>query len=81
MYLAGGGIMAHPGGPAEGVKAIRQAWDAALQGVPLETYANGHAELRIAIQEFGSPSNSALTERRYRQTNETPAVPQTGSAR
>lgn len=54
MYLAGGGIMAHPGGPADGLKAIRQAWDAALQGVPLETYANGHPELQMAIQKFDS---------------------------
>ena len=29
MYLAGGGIVAHPGGPAAGVAAIQQAWDAA----------------------------------------------------
>lgn len=57
MYLAGGGIMAHPGGPADGLKAIRQAWDAALQGVPLEAYAKGHPELRKAIQKFGSPSS------------------------
>ena len=33
MYLAGGGILAHPGGPAAGVAAIRQAWEAAAAGV------------------------------------------------
>ncbi|HEX5482089.1 MAG TPA: ribulose-bisphosphate carboxylase large subunit family protein [Terriglobia bacterium] len=56
MYLAGGGIMAHPGGPADGLRAIRQAWDAALQGVPLEIYADGRPELQRAIRKFGSPS-------------------------
>ena len=39
MYLAGGGIMAHPGGPGAGVAAIRQAWEAAVQGIPLERRA------------------------------------------
>jgi ribulose-bisphosphate carboxylase large chain len=43
MYLAGGGIIAHPGGPAAGVAAIRQAWEAAATGVPLDQYAREHA--------------------------------------
>jgi ribulose-bisphosphate carboxylase large chain len=53
MYLAGGGIMAHSGGPAAGVRAIRQAWEAAVQDVPLETYAQEHPELRQAIAKYG----------------------------
>ena len=39
MYLAGGGILAHPGGPAAGVAAIRQAWEAAAAGIALEEHA------------------------------------------
>jgi ribulose-bisphosphate carboxylase large chain len=30
IFAAGGGIMAHPGGPAAGVAALREAWDAAI---------------------------------------------------
>lgn len=32
MYLAGGGILAHPSGPAAGVAALIQAWAAAVEG-------------------------------------------------
>jgi ribulose-bisphosphate carboxylase large chain len=53
MYLAGGGIMAHPGGPGAGVRALRQCWEAAVQGIPLATYAETHAELRQSIEKFG----------------------------
>ncbi|GIX07329.1 MAG: ribulose-bisphosphate carboxylase [Candidatus Poribacteria bacterium] len=54
MYLAGGGIMAHPGGPASGVRAIRQAWEAAVGGIPLEEYARTHPELAEALRRFGT---------------------------
>jgi ribulose-bisphosphate carboxylase large chain len=53
LYLAGGGIMAHPSGPAAGVTAIRQAWEAAVAGVPLEQYARDHSELRAQLGQFG----------------------------
>ncbi len=53
MYLAGGGIMAHPGGPAAGVVAIRQAWDAAVSGIDLREHARTHPELRQSIEKFG----------------------------
>ncbi len=53
MYLAGGGIMAHPSGPVAGVTAIRQAWEAAMQGIELETYAQTHDELRQSLDFFG----------------------------
>jgi ribulose-bisphosphate carboxylase large chain len=53
MYLCGGGIMAHPGGPAAGVASVRQAWDAALAGVPLADHARDHPELRQALERFG----------------------------
>jgi ribulose-bisphosphate carboxylase large chain len=53
LYLAGGGIMAHPLGPAAGVAAIRQAWEAAVQGIELNTYAATRPALREQIARFG----------------------------
>ena len=55
MYLAGGGILAHPGGPAAGVAALRQAWEAAAAGVALEDYARTHPELRQSLEFYGTP--------------------------
>jgi ribulose-bisphosphate carboxylase large chain len=49
IFAAGGGIMAHPGGPAEGVAALRQAWDAAIAGIPAARYAKTHAALAAAL--------------------------------
>lgn len=54
MYVAGGGIMAHPSGPAAGLVAIRQCWEAAVQGIALEEYAKTHAELRQQLEKFGT---------------------------
>ena len=54
IYLAGGGLFAHPGGIASGVSALRQAWEAAMAGVPLQQAATSHRELREAIATFGS---------------------------
>jgi len=54
IFLAGGGLFAHPGGIASGVSALRQAWDAAMAGVPLQQAAITHRELREAIATFGS---------------------------
>lgn len=53
LYLGGGGIMGHPGGPGAGVRAITQAWEAAVQGIPLERYARDHKELAQSIEAFG----------------------------
>jgi len=52
LFAAGGGIMAHPGGVEAGVRSLHQAWQAAVAGVPLETYAATHAELRAALDRF-----------------------------
>ena len=52
MYLCGGGIVSHPGGAAAGVKAVTQAWEAAVQGVPLYIYAKDHPELAQSIAKF-----------------------------
>lgn len=53
LYLCGGGIVSHPGGAASGVRAVRQAWEAAVQGVPLAVYAKDHPELAQSIAKFG----------------------------
>ncbi|MCB1499781.1 MAG: ribulose-bisphosphate carboxylase large subunit family protein [Bauldia sp.] len=50
IYAAGGGIMAHPDGVAAGVGALRQAWDAAIAGVPDVVHAQTHPELRAALE-------------------------------
>jgi ribulose-bisphosphate carboxylase large chain len=52
IYAAGGGIFGHPGGTAAGVAALRQAWQAAVAGVPLEQQARSHAELRAALESW-----------------------------
>ncbi len=56
LYLCGGGIVSHPNGPAAGVRAVQQAWQAAVADIPLETYAKDHPELAASIQKFGSAS-------------------------
>lgn len=50
IVTAGGGIMAHPGGPAAGVTALREAWDAAVAGVPLTAHARAHRALAQALE-------------------------------
>ena len=54
MYLCGGGVVSHPGGPAAGVRAVQQAWAAAVAGVPLEVYAREHRDLALSLETFGS---------------------------
>jgi ribulose-bisphosphate carboxylase large chain len=50
IVTAGGGIVAHPGGPGAGVRALRQAWDAAVAGIPLDQHARDHQELAQALR-------------------------------
>jgi ribulose-bisphosphate carboxylase large chain len=52
LYLCGGGILAHPSGPAAGVASVRQGWEAALAGQTLETAASVHPELRQAMETY-----------------------------
>jgi ribulose-bisphosphate carboxylase large chain len=48
-FVPGRGIFGHPMGPRAGAASIRQAWEAIEQGVSLETYAEGHEELKVMI--------------------------------
>jgi ribulose-bisphosphate carboxylase large chain len=52
IFLAGGGLFAHPGGIAAGVSALRLSWSAAIEGVPLDVAAKTHRELREALEKF-----------------------------
>jgi ribulose-bisphosphate carboxylase large chain len=56
IFLAGGGLFAHPGGIAAGVGALRQSWEAAMAGVSLQQAALSHRELREAVATFGPPA-------------------------
>jgi len=49
---AGGGIHGHPDGTAAGARAMRQAIDAFMAGVPAEVYAKNHEELRKALLKW-----------------------------
>jgi ribulose-bisphosphate carboxylase large chain len=58
LMLAGGGVAAHPDGPAAGVRSLRDAWAAAVAGVPLAEAARsragaGDSALLHAVQKFG----------------------------
>jgi len=53
LFMSGGGILAHPGGPAAGVASIRQAWAAAREGAALSDYARSAPELAAALAFFG----------------------------
>ncbi|MFV2063732.1 MAG: ribulose-bisphosphate carboxylase large subunit family protein [Chloroflexota bacterium] len=53
IYAAGGAVMAHPDGPAAGITSLRDAWEAALTGTALDTYALDHPDLARALGAFG----------------------------
>lgn len=50
IHAAGGGIFGHPGGIAAGVEAMREAWVAAIEGVPLAQHAERHEALAAALE-------------------------------
>ncbi|MFM0159678.1 ribulose-bisphosphate carboxylase large subunit family protein [Paraburkholderia sediminicola] len=50
IHTAGGGIFGHPGGVAAGVEALREAWVAAIEGVPLKQHAARHPALNAALE-------------------------------
>ena len=52
VIQAGGGIHGHPGGTSAGARAMRQAVDAAVEGMPLNEYAEGHGELAAALRTW-----------------------------
>jgi ribulose-bisphosphate carboxylase large chain len=56
MFMCGGGILAHPMGPAAGVTSVRQAWTAWHEGRVLADAATAQPELRAALGFFGRPA-------------------------
>lgn len=53
LYMAGGGIMAHPDGPAAGVGSLQLWWKAAAEGLTKDAAAAKYPELRKSIEKFG----------------------------
>jgi ribulose-bisphosphate carboxylase large chain len=54
IFAAGGGIMAHPDGPAAGVASLREGWEAAMKHVPLADYARDHSALARALETYAA---------------------------
>jgi ribulose-bisphosphate carboxylase large chain len=53
LYLAGGGIMAHPDGPAAGVRSLRAWWEAAVEGLTMDQAAAKYPEFKKSVEKFG----------------------------
>lgn len=53
LYMAGGGIMAHPMGAAAGVVALQQAWKATVDGLTLDEARKQYTEFDKAAEKFG----------------------------
>ena len=54
LYMAGGGILAHPVGPAAGVRSLQKWWEAAVAGLTLEAAVAKFPELKISVEKFGA---------------------------
>jgi ribulose-bisphosphate carboxylase large chain len=54
IFAAGGGIMAHPDGPAAGVASLCEAWEAATARVPLAEYAKERPALARALEAYAA---------------------------
>lgn len=54
LYMAGGGIMAHPMGAAAGVAALQQAWQAAVEGLTLEQAVETYPAFAASVKKFGN---------------------------
>ena len=52
IVTAGGGVVAHPHGISNGVKAMCDAWDAAMVGIRLDVYAKDHPALAAALSVY-----------------------------
>jgi ribulose-bisphosphate carboxylase large chain len=53
LYMAGGGIMAHPDGAAAGVQSLRKWWEAAVEGLSAADAATKYPELAKSMKKFG----------------------------
>jgi ribulose-bisphosphate carboxylase large chain len=53
LFLAGGGILAHPDGPKAGIASLQLAWEAISARKPLAEFAHTAPALQRAIEFFG----------------------------
>lgn len=54
IIQAGGGVHGHPDGTVAGAKAMIQAVEAWMKGIPLKEYSKDHKELETALKFWGS---------------------------
>lgn len=52
LYMAGGGILAHPMGPKAGVNALQQAWTGAVEGLSVAEIAQQYPEFAASVKKF-----------------------------
>ncbi len=52
IIQVGGGVTGHPDGVVAGGRAVRQAIEAYLKGIPLEEYGKTHRELARALEKW-----------------------------
>lgn len=64
LYLAGGGIMAHPEGPAAGVQSLRTWWEAAVEGLTKEAAVEKYPTLRPSLETFGKATGGTFRKER-----------------
>lgn len=53
LYMAGGGIQAHPDGPAAGVRSLQLWWEAAVEGLSYEAAIAKYPALAKSAEKFG----------------------------
>ncbi|MRX46220.1 ribulose-bisphosphate carboxylase large subunit family protein [Pedobacter puniceum] len=53
LYMAGGGILAHPQGASAGVTALKQAWEAAVNGLSIAEAVQQYPEFALSVEKFG----------------------------
>ncbi len=56
LYMAGGGIQAHPDGPAAGVRSLQLWWEAAVAGLSYEQAITKYPALATSAAKFGESS-------------------------
>ena len=54
MFMCGGGILAHPNGPAAGIASLHEAYQALMAGQTIAEGAKTKTELAAAIDFFGA---------------------------
>jgi ribulose 1,5-bisphosphate carboxylase large subunit-like protein len=56
LYMAGGGIQAHPDGPAAGVRSLQLWWEAAVEGISFVDAIAKYPALAKSAAKFGTTS-------------------------